>query len=345
VRLLRELPESSLPQYMEGSVVNILQDTGGGPHVAEVRFYRDAGALTANVPFEDMEPVISRSLLDRTAVFWALDGPPEKVVEAAMRCVLDGGFLMREGLNVARLYYDRGDRWWKWGENIADPTGALVVESAPAWDGCVVALAGSQRFHLEFRLQCRGEAVLLLHEREAGYAEQACTTEPAMAIARVLMNLCKATGSRYCAFPVADPWLLDEDWKSLLRAPLYPDFFLLPESELPQSVPEPFRSIQLTEKRVMWTSLPVKAAPSDPPVRRSERELKLDLLRHAKALGEKYYDQMYESRHGTTGLYSNAKDAFRDAIVLANELGMTEEAEALSKRLDNIKGVFRSQFS
>lgn len=345
MRLLRELPESALPQFMEGTVVNVLQDTDGAPLAAEVQFYRDAGALTATVPFEDMELVISRSMLDRTAVLWALNGPPEKVVEAAMHCVLDGGFLMRDGLNVARLYYDRDDRWWKWGEKIADPTGALVVASAPAWDGCIVAFSGRQRFHLEFRLQGRGEAVVLLHEREAGYAEQACTTEPAMTIARVLMNLCAAAGARYCAFPVADPWLFDEDWTSLLRTPLYPDFFLLPETELPQSVPEPFRAIRLTEQRVLWTSLPVKAAPSEPPVRRSERDMKLDLLRHAKALGEKYYDQMYESRHGTTGLYSNAKDAFRDAIGLADELGMKDEAETLSKRLDHIKAVFRSQFS
>src|SRR5471030_1371715 len=38
VRLLRELPESALPQYMEGSVVSVLQDTGGEPLAAEVRF-------------------------------------------------------------------------------------------------------------------------------------------------------------------------------------------------------------------------------------------------------------------------------------------------------------------
>src|ERR1700686_1244441 len=122
VRLLRELPESALPQYMEGSVVSVLQDTGGEPLAAEVRFYRDEGALTAKVPFANMELVISRSMLDRTAVFWALDGPPEKVVAAAMHSVLDGGFLMREGMNVARLYYDRDDRWWKWGEKLSDPT-------------------------------------------------------------------------------------------------------------------------------------------------------------------------------------------------------------------------------
>jgi len=79
-------------------------------------------------------------------------------------------------------------------------------------------------------------------------------------------------------------------------------------------------------------------------VQRSERELKLDVLRKCHALGEKYYDQMYETRFGKTGLYSNAKDAFSDAISLATELGL-QEAAALQQRLENIKAVFRSQFS
>jgi hypothetical protein len=64
-----------------------------------------------------------------------------------------------------------------------------------------------------------------------------------------------------------------------------------------------------------------------------------------KALGEKYYDRMYESSRGANHCYSNAKDAFSDAISLAAELEMKEEAEALSKRLEHIKAVFRNQFS
>jgi hypothetical protein len=63
-----------------------------------------------------------------------------------------------------------------------------------------------------------------------------------------------------------------------------------------------------------------------------------------KALGEKYYDQMYEARYGTSGLYSDAKEAFYDAIKLANELGLKKDVEELEKRLANIKGVVRSQF-
>jgi hypothetical protein len=345
VRLLRELAESALPQYAEGSVVNIIQDDAGAPCAAEVRFYRDSGTVTARVRFDEMDLVVSRSSLERTAALWGLEGPPDILIEAAMHSLLNQGFLMREGLNVARLYYDRDERWWKWGEKITDPTGAQVVTAAPAWDGCVVAFSGPQRFHLEFRLQGRREAALMLHEREAAYQEQATATAPAMALAQVLMNLVEAAGARYCAFPVADPWLVDEDWTSLLRTPLYPDFFLLPEGELSQNVPETFRAIELTRKRTMWTALPVKGSPSDPPAPRTERDLMLARLRHTTALGEKYYDQMYESRYGATGLYSNAKDAFGDAIRTASELGMQEEAEALSKRLEHIKAVFRSQFS
>ena len=141
------------------------------------------------------------------------------------------------GSNVARLHYDRDDRWWKWGEKITDPTGALVVTSAPAWDGCVVAFSGRQRFHLEFRLRGRRDPVIFLHEREEAYAEQIKATQSAMSLARVLMNLSSAVGAQYCAFPVADPWLQDEDWQSLMRAPLYPDFFMLPETALPEGLP------------------------------------------------------------------------------------------------------------
>ena len=79
--------------------------------------------------------------------------------------------------------------------------------------------------------------------------------------------------------------------------------------------------------------------------RRSDEELNRNRLRQLIVLGEKYYDQMYESGRGARHCYSNAKDAFYDAIGLANELGMKEEAEALSKRLDHIKAVFRSQFT
>jgi len=258
---------------------------------------------------------------------------------------LDHGFLMREGLNATELLYDRQDKWWKWGEPFSDPTGERVVSSAGVCDGSIVAFSGDEQFHLEFRMRGSGGLALLLHERNAAYGEQARRTASAMSLVRVLMNLRDAAGAQYCAFPVADPWLMDEDWRSLLREPYYPDFFLVPQAEIPGKVPESFRTAKLTEDRAMATSLPVKFAPHDPVIERDEHELQIDSLRKCHALGEKYYDQMYETRLSPTSLYSNAKDAFYGAIALANKLGLKEEAAALSSRLDNIKATFRSQFS
>lgn len=145
MRLLRELPESALPQFKEGRVTAVPPPTEGEPRTVEVCFYRNGEAVTVSLPFADVELVIEQSLLFRTAVFWALQEPRDKLIELAINFLLDSGFLMRDGLNVARLHYDRDDRWWKWGEKMMDSTGALAVTSASAWDGCVVAFSGRQR--------------------------------------------------------------------------------------------------------------------------------------------------------------------------------------------------------
>jgi hypothetical protein len=336
------LPEHELPLYAEGNVTNLVRDHEGSSSSAEVQFYTKAGSYTVNVPLDQIELVISTSTLDRTAVFWGLEESPERLVEAAMHSMLDSGFQLREGLNTACLSYEH--RWWKWGEKTSNATGAQMVASAGAWDGGIVAFSGLQRFHLEFRLRGRSP-VIFLHEREAAYAQQMSTTHAAMSLSRVLANLAGAVGAQFCAFPVATAWLLDEDWRSLLCPPLYPDFFLLPEAQLPQPVPESFRTIKLVGQRALLTVLPVKSYPSEAGIERGERELKLDHLRKCKALGEKYYDQMYESPFSPSGLYSSAKDAFHDAIAAANSLGLTQEAAELEKRLAHIKAVFRSQFS
>lgn len=77
-----------------------------------------------------------------------------------------------------------------------------------------------------------------------------------------------------------------------------------------------------------------------------ERQSKLACLAHCKAAAEKAYDDMYEAHSfsGANDFYRDAKDYFSDAIVHANDLGMTEEAETLRKRLEHVKSVFRSQF-
>jgi hypothetical protein len=325
--------------------VRIVAGEDGKEASVEIKWYSSGNTLTAVVPVDAVELVLSQASEQRTAVMWGLDKPPQRFIEAALHSLMDHGLLMEAGRNVAQLQYDREERWWKRNEPLADPSGATVATAAHAWDGCVVAFSGQQRFHLEFRLKGRGEATILLHERDAAYWEQTSAIESAMTLARILLNLSTAVESRYCCFPVADPWLIDEDWRSLLRPPYYPDLFLLPEAEALSDIPPEFRSARLTGSRLMATALPVKFAPHDELATPVERDHQLSSLRKCKALGEKYYDQMYESRLGPTGLYSNAKDAFRDAISAAERLGLKEEARALEERLEHVKAVFRSQFS
>ena len=78
-----------------------------------------------------------------------------------------------------------------------------------------------------------------------------------------------------------------------------------------------------------------------------ERQQQLAQLEHLKKLGEQYYDDMYEAHsfRDANACYRDAKDYFYDAIALAGQLELKEEAEALSKRLDHIKAVYRSQFA
>ncbi len=63
-------------------------------------------------------------------------------------------------------------------------------------------------------------------------------------------------------------------------------------------------------------------------------------------MAEKAYAQMYDAPFGSpaAALYSDAKEFLYDAIRLARRLGNEDEAERLSRRLDHIKAVFRSQF-
>ena len=70
-------------------------------------------------------------------------------------------------------------------------------------------------------------------------------------------------------------------------------------------------------------------------------------LRSLEDLAEAAYDKMYDagSPSGATALYSDAKEALRDAIALAYRLGRAEDVTRLEKRLAHIKAVFRSQFT
>jgi hypothetical protein len=344
VRLTRELPEAELPAHTEGTVDRVIRSDDGQTLGAAVRFFTQAGTVVPIVPLDAIEPVLS-SAHHRTAVFWGLGQSPEQVVVSAMHAMLDRGFGMRAGLNVVRLHYISEDRWWKWGDRMNDPTGAHVAVAAASWDGMVVALSGEEAFQLQFRLAGPKGATLLLHERDDSFLQQSRETHSAMQIARMLMALFLSAGAECCAFPVATPWLADEDWPSLLRPPHYPDFFILPQASTPAGLDSAFRGVKATDGRAIMTTMPMKFDPGETPVKRSDRELSLDQLRRLKALAEKYYDQMYETHLGLTGLYASAKDAFYDAISLANQLGMHEESRELGERLDHVKSVFRSQFS
>jgi len=65
-----------------------------------------------------------------------------------------------------------------------------------------------------------------------------------------------------------------------------------------------------------------------------------------KAMAEEAYSQMYDAPFGppAAARYSDAKEFLYDAIGLARRLGKEDEANRLSRRLDHIKAVFRSQF-
>jgi hypothetical protein len=342
VRLLRDIPDAELVRGSECLVVRVVATEAGEAESAEVKYA--GSSRTATLPLSAVEPVLSRSTEQRTAVIWGLERPPELFIEGTLHALMDHGLVMAEGLNIVQLQYDRQERWWKRGDPATDPSGATIATSAHAWDGCVIGFSGGERFHLEFRLKGRGEATILLHERESAFEEQLREVEPAMDLARLLFNLYDAAEAQYCAFPVADPWLADEDWRSLLRPPYYPDFFLLPQRVLPSDLSAEFRTARLAGSRVMTTVLPVMFAPDEQVPEIGERERQLNSLRKCKALGEKYYDQMYETRFGAAGLYGSAKDAFIDAISAANGLGLKEEARALEGRLAHVKAVFRSQF-
>lgn len=345
MQLVQAMSEHELPTGAEGRVLSVSGQIGGEPRELEVMFYNSSGGKRLSLAAEAVQLAISQSTQQRTAVLWGLELGSQLLIETALHSILDCGLTMREGLNVAQLAYIRRDRWWKWGSLMRDPSGAQTAVVGPTWDGGVAAFSGPQRFQLEFRLKGHREPCLLLHQREHAYVEQTQDTSAAVELARVLMNLYIDTGAQFCAFPVADAWLMDEQWGSLLRAPYYPDFLIAPDSDFPRDYPQSFRAARLSGNGVILTGLPVTFSPGEEPIQRSERDLKFDALRKCCALGEKYYDQMYETRFNVSGLYSSVKDAFLDAISLAKELGLDEEAQKLEARLQSIKNIFRSQFS
>jgi hypothetical protein len=77
------------------------------------------------------------------------------------------------------------------------------------------------------------------------------------------------------------------------------------------------------------------------------RQERLDRLSKCVEQGEDAYDQLYDPRthRNPAGHYSDAKDFFGEAISIANELELHEQAAKLSERLTHIQAVYRSQFA
>jgi hypothetical protein len=82
-------------------------------------------------------------------------------------------------------------------------------------------------------------------------------------------------------------------------------------------------------------------------VTEEEKQSKQGNLASCKAEAEKAYDGMYEAQsfRDANDCYRDSKDYFYAAIGHAEELGLPEETEALRKRLEHVKAVFRSQFT
>lgn len=72
-----------------------------------------------------------------------------------------------------------------------------------------------------------------------------------------------------------------------------------------------------------------------------------DLLRDLEAKAEAAYDSMYdaETPRGAAGCYSDAKDAYSEAIGLAQRLGAEGDVARLVARFAHVQAVYRSQFA
>ena len=71
----------------------------------------------------------------------------------------------------------------------------------------------------------------------------------------------------------------------------------------------------------------------------------LERIKALEAHAEKAYDEMYEAMGpaGAGGYFSEVKEVLSEAIRIAREIGLEDEAIRLKKRLDHIRGVYESQ--
>jgi hypothetical protein len=78
------------------------------------------------------------------------------------------------------------------------------------------------------------------------------------------------------------------------------------------------------------------------PFRRVSKET-LEHIARLERMGEEAYDAMYDSRRPQDE-WRDARDAFGEAIHIAEKAGLKKEARRLQDRLDHIRAVYTHQF-
>jgi len=185
---------------------------------------------------------------------------------------------------LGRLLLESGDK--DSAKNATDRSLALDPTRSAPWNNLGLMLQREGKWHEAVEAFDRAlDGRELVHERDEAFSRQSRESHDAMDIIRILLVLFRAIEAEYCAFPVGGPWLSDEDWPSLLVAPHYPDFFVLPQSSLPSTLDSSFRGVNLTDGRSIATVMPMKFTPADSPLEleRSDRDLELARLRRLKA--------------------------------------------------------------
>ena len=97
--------------------------------------------------------------------------------------------------------------------------------------------------------------------------------------------------------------------------------------------------------RSLWTRWVQKASAATPPAEAEARPEHAELAR-LERLAEQAYASIYDAPpfSSTKDGYDDACFYFQKAIDEAARLGATNEVERLTRRLENIRGVYNSQF-
>lgn len=78
-----------------------------------------------------------------------------------------------------------------------------------------------------------------------------------------------------------------------------------------------------------------------------DKKSHIDRIKTLEAYAEKAYDEMYEAQSptGAGAYFSEVKEVLTEAIRLARQIGLEDDAIRIEKRLDHIRKVYESQMS